>query len=126
MKNIIFNLLLLSCFAWGNNQNEDKLMTSTCERSIKVVFFNFSDKKVTLKINNKIVLDEILTVTIPSTGLSLIREFFVKKNNKFELSFDDKVIKENIQIDNSIKLIYINPNIEPYISLSRSEIILLD
>jgi hypothetical protein len=121
MKKILFVLLFCSLFIRAENN-----ATSINERTVKIVFFDFYDQKVTLKINGHRVLGANLTVQTPSTGLSMIRAYKVKQNNVFELSFGKSVVKKNIHIDSKVKLIYINPKVEPFIVPSDSEIIMLD
>lgn len=114
--------LLFSCIG-NNGVYHSEVMN---DETVKVVFHNFFNRNVILKINNEKVLDSYLTVKSPSNGISHIANFLVKDDNIFELKFDGIYVKKRIQINSSVRLIYINPTNEPFIKLSNSEIILLD
>jgi hypothetical protein len=118
LKAVFFILLCISC---GNINNK----SSSNDIIVRLVFYDFYDQKVLLKINGKKVVDDRLTVTELSTGVCLIKEISVKQKSLFELEFDGKRKNIKISVDRSVKTIYLSPN-EPYITISDSEIILLD
>lgn len=126
---IFFIVLLFGCSTGstlGKKNTKGVNSTTSDGRVIKFVFFNFYEKNIVLTINGVVVLDDVLRVKDDTTGLSLVNKYKLKQDNVLLLNINGVQHEKKLIIKPETKLIYVNPNVEPLVVSSESDVVLLE